>query len=203
MTDQPADPGASGHHRLWLVRHGETEWARLGRHTGRTDVQLTSIGQSQAVALATQLRGIPFADVRSSPRSRALDTARLAGFGDRVIVDDDLAEWDYGADEGRTSADIRVERPGWTIWSDGVRDGETIEEVAARADRVIDRARGIDGDTLCFAHGHILRIIAARWLGLAPTAGALFALSTATVSILGWERETAVILRWNEGATLD
>ena len=184
--------------RIWLVRHGETEWARLGRHTGRTDVPLTEAGREQAEALARRLAGRRFSLVLSSPLSRALETARIAGFGDRVELSDDLREWDYGADEGRTTAAIRRERPGWSIWEAGPKDGEAADAVAARADRVIERVRGGHGDVLFFAHGHLLRVLAARWLGLAATDGRLFALSTASISVLGWERETAVIERWNE-----
>lgn len=183
---------------LWLVRHGETEWARLGRHTGRTDVPLTDKGCAQAAAVARKLVGHEFAAVLSSPLTRALATARLAGFGDRVETNDDLLEWDYGEDEGRTTPEIRQERPGWSIWRDGPNGGETADQVAARVDRVIARVREADGDVLVFAHGHLLRVLAARWLGEPPTEGRLFALSTATVSVLGWERETAVIERWNE-----
>ena len=186
--------------RLWLVRHGETEWARLGRHTGRTDIPLTELGREQAGAVARRLVARPFAAVISSPLSRALDTARLAGFGDRVSTTDDLLEWDYGRDEGRTTAEIRGDRPGWTIWTGGPEGGETIDEVAARVDRVIARARATDGDTLAFAHGHVLRIMAARWIGEPPIEGRLFALSTATVSVLGWERDQAVLERWNDQA---
>lgn len=183
---------------MWLVRHGETEWARLGRHTGRTDVPLTELGREQAVAVGARLTDRSFALVLSSPLSRALDTARLAGFADQVETSDDLLEWDYGADEGRTTAEIRLDRPGWSIWVDGPRDGETIRHVGGRADRVIALARRQPGDVLVFAHGHVLRILAARWLGLSSTKGGLFALSTATLSILGWEREAAVIERWND-----
>jgi broad specificity phosphatase PhoE len=186
--------------RIWLVRHGETEWARLGKHTGRTDIPLTELGREQAGAVARRLASHPFAAVVSSPLSRALDTARLAGFADRVTTTRDLLEWDYGNDEGRTTPEIRVDRPGWTIWADGPQGGETIDEVAARVDRVIARARDLDGDTLAFAHGHVLRIMAARWIGEPPIEGRLFALSTATVSVLGWEREQAVIERWNDVA---
>jgi probable phosphoglycerate mutase len=185
-----------------LVRHGETEWARLGRHTGHTDIPLTEAGRLQALALGPRLAGLPFATVLSSPLSRALETARLAGFADRLNLDPDLREWDYGADEGRTTPEIRTERPGWSVWTDGVRDGEAIEAVGARVDRVIERSRALDGDSLCFAHGHVLRVLTARWLGLAPAAGALFALGTATISILDWERETPVISRWNDGLDL-
>jgi probable phosphoglycerate mutase len=180
------------------VRHGETEWARLGRHTGRTDIPLTPLGREQAAAVEGRLAGHSFADVWSSPLSRALATARLAGFADRVETSDDLLEWDYGADEGRTTAEIRLERPGWTIWDTGPKDGETIQQVAERVDRVIARARSASGDVLVFAHGHVLRILAARWIGQPPVEGRLFALSTATLSILGWEREQPVIERWND-----
>ena len=183
---------------LWLIRHGETEWSRLGRHTGRTDVPLTDAGRAQARAVARKLRGHGFTLVLSSPLSRALDTAALAGFGDRVETSDDLVEWDYGADEGRTTAEIRESRPAWTVWRDGPAGGESAEQVAARVDRVIGRVRSAPGDALVFAHGHVLRILAARWLGEPATEGRLDALSTATVSVLGWERETAVLERWNE-----
>lgn len=194
MTAAPHDTRP----RLWLVRHGETEWARLGRHTGRTDIRLTRLGREQASSVAARLRGREFALVLSSPLSRALDTARLAGFADRVQTDDDLLEWDYGEDEGRTTPEIRVDRPGWTIWGDGPRAGETIDQVARRVDRVIERARAQAGDVLVFAHGHVLRVLAARWLDLPPASGGMFALSTATLSILGWEREAPVIERWND-----
>ncbi|MES1239926.1 MAG: histidine phosphatase family protein, partial [Chloroflexota bacterium] len=135
MTDADDRP------RMWLVRHGETEWARLGKHTGRTDIPLTELGRAQAGAVARRLAAHSFEQVISSPLSRALDTARLAGFGDRVRTDVDLLEWDYGRDEGRTTAEIGLDRPGWTIWTGGPEAGETIDEVAARVDRVIARAR--------------------------------------------------------------
>jgi len=184
--------------RAWLIRHGETEWARDGRHTGRTDVPLTGLGRSQAVAAGRKIAGQAFAEVFSSPLARALETCRIAGFGDRAEVIDDLREWDYGDDEGRTTPEIRADRPGWSIWGDGPRNGETVDEVGVRADRVIARVREAPGDVLCFAHGHVLRILAARWLALPAVDGRLFALSTATVSVLGWEREAPVIQRWNE-----
>jgi broad specificity phosphatase PhoE len=183
--------------RLWIVRHGETTWARLGRHTSHTDVPLTVRGRDEARALGDDLAGGRFALVLSSPRRRALESARLAGFGDRVEVADDLVEWDYGADEGRTTAQIRADRPGWTIWRDGPRDGETARHVQIRADRVIARARAAPGDTLAFAHGHVLRVLGARWLGLPVRDGRLFELGTATISVLGWERDQATIERWN------
>ena len=197
-TQRDADPGG---HAVWLVRHGETEWARLGRHTGRTDVPLTETGRAQAIALGVRLAGHPFDLVLTSPLSRAADTAALAGFGDRAIVDPDLREWDYGAFEGRLTTEIRAEYPGWTIWRGPWPDGETIDQVAARADRVVARVRAAEGDALVVAHGHLLRVLAARWLGLRPASGSLFALGTATVSILGWEREYPVIETWNEGSS--
>ena len=186
--------------RLFLVRHGETEWARLGRHTGRTDVALTDHGREQARALGERLAGRTFARVLSSPLSRALETARLAGFGSQVEVDPDLAEWDYGEVEGRTTAELRDDgEPAWTIWTHGTREGESVDQVGRRVDRVLARVSGIPGDVAVFGHGHLLRVLAARWLGLAPSGGRLFALSTATISILGWEREARVIEVWNEG----
>ncbi len=181
-----------------LVRHGETEWARLGRHTGRTDIPLTADGQAQAALAGRRLSGRKFALVLTSPLSRAADTCRLAGFGDRCQLTDDLLEWDYGEYEGRRTVDIRVERPGWTLWDDGVPGGEAAEEVGARTDRVIERALAVDGDVLLFAHGHLLRVLGARWLGLEATSGRLFALSPATLSVLGFERETRVFQRWND-----
>jgi probable phosphoglycerate mutase len=191
-NDEDAPP------RLWLVRHGETEWAKAGRHTSRTDVPLTELGERQAAGVARKLAGHKFALVLSSPKQRALDTARRAGFGQRVETTDDLLEWDYGEDEGRTTPEIRAERPGWTIWADGPLGGEIADEVAARVDRVIARVREADGDVLIFAHGHVLRVLAARWIGEPPSEGRFFELGTATVSVLGWERETPTIERWNE-----
>lgn len=185
-------------HDAWLARHGETEWARLGRHTSRTDIPLTETGRAQARELGRRLAGPDFVLVVTSPMSRAVETAALAGFADRAVVDDDLREWDYGTFEGRLTAEIRTEHPGWTIWHGPWVGGERVEEVTARADRVVDRLRAVDGDSLVFGHGHMLRVIAARWLGLPASAGEHFALGTATLSILGWERETPVIEAWNE-----
>jgi probable phosphoglycerate mutase len=194
-TPADADPRRP---RLWLVRHGETEWAKNGRHTGRTDIPLTDLGRAQAVAVGRKIGKQAFAEVLSSPMSRALDTCRIAGYGGRVELLDDLHEWDYGAEEGRTTEEIRRERPGWSIWAEGPTGGETIDDVSARADRVIERVVAASGDVLCFAHGHVLRILAARWLDLEPVEGRRFALSTATLSVLGWEREIADVQRWNE-----
>ena len=181
-----------------LVRHGETEWSRTGKHTGSTDVELTEEGRRQAEALGAELSGRRFALVLTSPLQRAVETCRLAGYGDVAAVRDELREWDYGDYEGRKTVEIREERPGWTLWGDGVPGGESAEEVAARADRVVAELRALDGDAAVFAHGHILRVLAARWLGLEPVAGRLFALDTATVSVLGYERETAVLRMWNK-----
>jgi len=197
-SEPEADGTRIARPRAWLIRHGETEWARDGRHTGRTDVPLTELGRSQAVAAGRKIAGQAFAEVFSSPLSRALDTARIAGFGERVEIIDDLREWDYGDDEGRTTPEIQADRAGWSIWGEGPLNGETVDAVGTRADRVIARIRAASGDVLCFAHGHVLRILAARWLELPAVDGRLFALSTATVSVLGWEREAPVIQRWNE-----
>jgi broad specificity phosphatase PhoE len=187
--------------KLWIVRHGETTWARLGKHTSRTDVALTARGREEALAIGRAIADETFDLVLSSPKRRALDTAKLAGFGRRVETTDDLLEWDYGVDEGRTSAEIREDRPGWTIWGEGPRDGESAREVATRVDRVIARVRAGQGDALAVAHGHILRALTARWLDLPVRDGRLFELGTARISILGWEREQPVIERWNAPAT--
>jgi len=191
------DRGDDARAEAWLIRHGETEWSRLGRHTGRTDIPLTELGRTQALEAGTKVLGHAFELVLSSPLSRALDTARLAGYADLVEIDDDLREWHYGIHEGRTTAEAREAEPGWTIWTHPVEGGESVDEVGARVDRVIARVQGAAGDVALFAHGHVLRILAARWLGLRPVDGRLFALQTATISVLGWERETAVIERWN------
>jgi broad specificity phosphatase PhoE len=189
--------------RLFLVRHGQTDWSESGRHTGWTDVPLNETGLQQAELLAARLEGRPFSLVLTSPLSRALETCRIAGLADRAVVDPDLREWDYGDYEGRKTDDIRATDHDWTIWTGPVPGGETIEDVARRVDRVIARARRVDGDVAVFGHGHGLRILAARWLGLEPEAGALFELSTATLSRLGWERERRVIELWNEAAHLE
>ena len=178
-----------------VVRHGETEWSRSGQHTGRTDIPLTENGRREAELVGERLRGRRFALVLTSPLQRAAETARLAGVD--AEVRDELREWDYGTYEGRTTIDIRQERPGWTLWRDGVPDGETADEVGRRVDRVVDEVRAVDGDVALFAHGHVLRVLAARWLGLSPDNGRLFALDPATISILGYERETPVIRLWN------
>jgi broad specificity phosphatase PhoE len=183
---------------LWLVRHGETTWSRSGQHTGRTDLPLTVAGEAQARALREVLGDVQPAVVLSSPRQRARDTARLAGFTD-VIIDDDLAEWDYGDYEGWTSAQIQAERPGWTLWRDGVPNGERIEQVSERADRVLARARDAlhRGPVILVAHGHISRVIGARWIGLPAAAGANLLLGTAAPSLLSVEYDIPVLAHWN------
>jgi broad specificity phosphatase PhoE len=180
-----------------LVRHGETEWSRDLRHTGRTDVPLTEKGRRQAAMLRDALAGRDFARVLSSPLGRALETCELAGLGERAELRDELLEWDYGEYEGITTDEIRESRPGWHLWRDGCPGGETAAEVGARVDPLIEELAGLDGDGALFAHGHLLRVLTARWLGLGPEAGALFALDTGTLSVLGFERETRVIRRWN------
>ncbi len=180
------------------MRHGETEWSKSGRHTGRSDIPLTDRGRHQARLAGERLGGNHFGLVISSPMSRALDTARLAGLGDRVQVDPDLCEWNYGDYEGITTPEIRRSVPDWTVWTHPVPNGETAAMIGNRVDRVIWRIRAVEGDVVVFAHGHVLRVLTARWLGLPPEAGRLFGLDTATLSVLGWERETAVIERWNE-----
>ena len=181
---------------LWLVRHGETEWSRDGLHTSVTDVPLTENGIEAAREVGRRLAGHAFSLVLTSPRSRARETAALAGFPD-AVVEDDLAEWDYGRYEGITTAQIRESVPCWTVWTHAVPDGETASEVAQRVDRVVARARETAGDVLVFGHSHALRALTARWLGRPATDGRLYRLDTATISVLGYERETPVILKWN------
>jgi broad specificity phosphatase PhoE len=181
-----------------LVRHGETEWTKTGQHTGTTDIDLTETGRRQAERLGTVLSGRHFATVLTSPLLRAAETCRLAGLADAAEVRDDLAEWDYGAYEGRTTRDIRAERPGWSLWDDGVPGGESADDVGQRADRLIAELRSLGGDVAVFSHGHLLRVMAARWVGLPPGGGKRLALHTATISVLGYERETRVLVHWNQ-----
>ena len=201
MTTEGAGPEArvaSAETRLVLVRHGETEWSKSGRHTGRTDIPLTDRGREQAERLGLALRGRTFSRVLSSPLARALDTCRLAGFGDRVAVMDDLREWDYGAYEGRTRVEIAAEIPGWTVWTHPIVGGESLDDLGRRADRVIAATLPFGGDVLLFAHGHILRVLAARWIEAPTLVGSRLELATATLSELGWEQDRRVIERWNE-----
>jgi broad specificity phosphatase PhoE len=182
---------------ILLARHGETEWSATGRHTGRSDVPLTDAGREQARALGERLADRRPKVVLSSPLSRALETCRLAGFGDQAQLRDDLVEWDYGKYEGLTTPEIRRSAPGWTVWTQPTPGGETADAVGARCDRVLEELRNIEGDVIVFAHGHLLRVLAARWIGLETQHGSRLALSTATLSALGWERETPVVRMWN------
>ena len=183
--------------RIIVVRHGETEWSRDKRHTGRTDLPLTAEGREQALALIVRLSGLSFAAVFVSPLRRARETCELAGFADRAIVDPDLVEWDYGEYEGMTGAEIQERRPGWTLFRDGVIGGETIDDVAARAERVLTRVRAIDGNVLLFGHGHQLRILTARWLDFPAAAAQHLQLATASPSTLGYEHDWTALLSWN------
>lgn len=180
-----------------LVRHGETEWSRSRRHTSRTDLPLLPAGIQEAKAIREILAGRAFSQVLTSPLRRAAETCQLAGFGEQARTNDDLREWDYGDYEGLTTTEIAATQPSWTIWTGGTENGETIGDVARRADRVIARARSRPGDTLCFAHGHFLRVLAARWLELPPVAGKMLALSAGSVSELGWEHSYPVVDHWN------
>ncbi len=187
---------------LWLVRHGETEWSLSGKHTSRTDIALTDHGRRRAEELRDYLKGTTFAAVFVSPMQRARETCAIAGFGAQAVVDDGLMEWDYGVYEGKTTAEIRKEIPDWSVWKNEIVGGETVEHVGERADGVIARALAAapgGGKVALFAHAHILRILAARWIGLEASGGSLFALGTGSVSVLGWERETRVIEAWNRG----
>ena len=187
---------------LWLIRHGETEWSLGRKHTSRTDIVLTEHGRRRAEELRDYLSGTEFTAVLTSPLKRARETSAIAGFGDVAKVDDGLREWDYGVHEGRTTEEIRAEAPGWSVWKDEIVGGETVEHVGERADGVIARALAAGGEggrVALFAHAHILRVLAARWIGLEAEAGRLFVLGTGSVSVLGWERETRVIQAWNRG----
>jgi probable phosphoglycerate mutase len=188
--------------QLWLIRHGETAWSRSGQHTGRTDVPLTPRGETQARLLARRIGQHPFALVLTSPLSRARETCRLAGHLERAVLEPDLLEWDYGEMEGRTTAEIRRELPGWSPWTGHMPGGETPEQVGARVDRVIARAAAIEGDVALFAHAHVLRVLAARWLELPAVGGRYLALDTASLSVLGHEHERRVIRSWNESYDL-
>jgi broad specificity phosphatase PhoE len=180
-----------------VVRHGATEWSRSGQHTGHTDLPLIDDGRDEARTLVEPLSHRDFALVLCSPLSRARETCELAGFGDRAEFRDDLKEWDYGEYEGRTSADVREEVPGWTLWSHGAPGGEDAEAVGARADRVIAELADVEGDALVFAHGHILRVITARWIELEPTEGIRLPLATAAVGVLGHEHGRRALALWN------
>lgn len=189
--------------RILLARHGQTAWSLSGKHTGRTDVPLLEEGRRGAKLLGERLRGAPFGglagvEVRTSPLVRARETCELAGFGERAVTWDALVEWDYGAYEGMTPDEIQAVRPGWLIWRDGVPEGESLAEVTARADEVVEWARSGDRDVLVFAHGHILRSIGARWLGLPLDFAARVRLNPTSLSVLGWAYGEPAIESWNE-----
>jgi broad specificity phosphatase PhoE len=185
---------------VYLARHGETAWSLTGQHTGRTDLPLTERGERNARRLGQRLQGLRFAKVLTSPLQRASRTCELAGFGSVAEVDADLVEWDYGQYEGLTSAQIRTSNPNWNLFRDGCPGGEMPEQVASRADRVIERVRAVHGDVLLFSSGHLLRVLAARWLGLEPAGGRFFLLDTASLSALGYEhnRSRPAIRLWND-----
>ena len=185
-----------------LARHGETEWSRSGQHTGLTDLPLTPRGEQSGRQLGERLRGLQFARVLTSPLQRASRTCELAGFGSVAVVDPDLVEWDYGEYEGLRTSEIRAMRPGWDLFQHGCPGGETLEEIGARADRVVDRVRAVEGAVLLFSSGHFLRVLAARWLGLGPESGRYFLLGTASLSALTYDHgpsEPAIGL-WNDAS---
>ncbi|MGW2189169.1 histidine phosphatase family protein [Streptomyces sp. NPDC001719] len=189
--------------RILLARHGQTEWSLSGKHTGRMDIPLLDEGRRGAKLLGERLHRAPWdglrdVEIRTSPLVRAKETCELAGFGDRATDWDALMEWDYGAYEGMTPAEIKAGRPGWLIWRDGVPEGETLAEIGARADEVVEWARSADRDVLVFAHGHILRTIGARWLGLDASFAARIRLDPTSLSILGWAYDAPAIERWND-----
>jgi probable phosphoglycerate mutase len=203
--DAELEPGQTDL-ELWLFRHGETEWSLSGAHTSRTDIPLTDRGRQRAVKIREYLeaeyrQGLSFSMVLCSPRQRALETCRIAGLGDAAEIDSDLSEWDYGIYEGRTTKDIQQEIPGWSVWTNPIIDGETLDHVAERARRVIARAAAKGGRVALFAHAHILRILGACWIEEPPIEGSRLALGTGSVSVLGHERETRVISRWNRSLT--
>src|SRR6266550_5233007 len=181
-----------------LVRHGETEWSRDGRHTGKTDIPLTGDGRRQAIALSSQLHPWQFALVLTSPLQRARDTCMLAGYGEQAQVRTELQEWDYGRYEGLTSEQIAATNPDWSLWRDGGPGGKTAADVGGRVDRIIAEVRRVEGDVLIFAHGHVLRVLASRWLGEPPEGGRHYWLQTAALSVLGQEHRDHVIRRWNQ-----
>lgn len=180
-----------------LIRHGETAWSLSGQHTGRTDIPLTAHGEEVARRLAPVLAGFRFRQVLCSPLRRARATCDLAGLGGQAEIDPDLLEWDYGAYEGHTPAEIRAHAPGWLVFRDGCPDGESPEAIGARVDRVIEKVRAREGPVALFAHGHVLRVLGARWIGLPPAGGAHFLLDTATLTVLSWYQGVPAIRCWN------
>ncbi len=193
----PVDAPPQAHRRVILVRHGETDWSASGRHTSRTDLPLTEAGRTRAEALAPALAKSDFSLVLCSPLRRARETCRLAGFADAAEICEGLREWDYGEYEGLSTPQIRAERPGWSLWRDGCPGGESPSQIQERADRVIERVREAAGDVILFAHGHILRVLASRWIAQPAAFGARLALGTGALSTLGYERDTEVLAGWN------
>lgn len=187
-----------GRGEVVLVRHGQTEWSLSGKHTGRSDISLTELGYRQAEALGKMLAGEEFDRIYSSPLRRAWETMERAGYGELGKSDENLMEWDYGIYEGLTTVEVRRDIADWSVWTHPTYQGETVTEVGQRADSVIERAVGAGGRIALFAHGHLLRILGARWMGMPADSGRNLSLDTATISILGWERENRVIKRWNE-----
>lgn len=185
-------------HQITLVRHGETEWSKAGKHTGRSDIPLTPVGEEAARKLAARLAGPSYSAVWSSPSLRARTTCELAGYGDSAIIKDDLAEWSYGDYEGVTTKEILAGRPGWNLFSDGCPNGETAADVGHRADNVLAELRAAEGAVLIFSSSHFLRVLGARWIGLPPEGGASFVLDTASISILDDYHDAPVIRRWNQ-----
>ena len=183
---------------LFVIRHGQTEWSAVGRHTGRTDLPLTEMGSRQGEALAKMVADRQFELVLTSPLQRARVTCELAGFGDQAEIEPELAEWDYGEFEGVTTDEIRQRIPQWSIWTHPPEKGERLDDLAKRADRVIARVRAVEGDVALFGHSHALRVLAARWLRLAPIAGSGFILATGAIGVLGWDREFPAVHRWND-----
>jgi probable phosphoglycerate mutase len=182
---------------IYLVRHGQTEWSANGRHTSRTDLPLLESGREQAEVLGARLSSHPFALVLTSPMRRARETCELAGFGEVAQIEDGLREWDYGEYEGLTTPEIREQIPSWDLWRDGCPGGEMPEQIGARVDKVLARMRAADGDVLAFAHGHSLRVLTARWLGMEPAGGSYFVLSAGGIGVLGFERKRHVLEQWN------
>jgi broad specificity phosphatase PhoE len=182
---------------ILLIRHGETEWSQSGQHTSNTDLSLTEDGRRRAAPLREELEGREFALVLSSPLRRALETCEIAGFASRAELTDDLREWNYGDYEGLTTPQIRQRDPAWSLWRDGCPGGEQPEQVGERADRAIERMRNAGGDVVAFAHGHILRVVTARWIGMPVSSGARFVLFAGAIGTLGYERETEVVAGWN------
>lgn len=186
------------HQKIYLIRHGETEWTKTRRHTGLTDIPLTDEGRQQAQWLKEALSDVSFKKVFCSPLVRAKETCEIAGFFKQAVMDEDLFEWDYGDYEGLTTAEIKEKVPKWNLFTNGVSNGESIGDIGARAQRMLGKAQAVQGDVALFSSGHFSRVLAAKWLHLPPTDGKLFALSTASISVLGYEHESPVLYRWNQ-----